>query len=146
MLSPDSYPDQKQKMKWNESQETKKDSKKRFEESSGKPVKQKNCWREKHDLQLLITTRRLQQMLSSCSHIEFRQAIKAPYLLKRHKKSRIDWTKEHFEWHKVNWNKVLFLTTKNLSLMVLIALHATGKTSGHQTKLFFVANKEGNMS
>jgi len=48
--------------------------------------------------------------------LQYKQSIRGPYLLARHKTARIAWARTHLEWGAVNWEKVIFTDEKKFNL------------------------------
>ena len=52
----------------------------------------------KNNLYLEVSTRRIQQILQTTPHLQYKQSISTPYLLARQKNARLAWTRTHLDW------------------------------------------------
>lgn len=68
------------------------------------------------ELNLNVTTRRIQQVLRECPHTAFLKPQKAPYLLKRHKQERLKWAETQLDWDGPDWRRVIFSDEKKFNL------------------------------
>ena len=66
-------------------------------------------------LSLPISVRRIQQILSSQSHIKYKKMLKKPPLTKKHKIDRLNFAKKYMSWTS-EWSKVIFSDEKKFNL------------------------------
>lgn len=67
-------------------------------------------------LQLNVTVRRIQLVLSSQDHIKYCNPTADPYMTVRHKKERLQWAKKMLEWDAIDWTKLIFTDEKKLNV------------------------------
>lgn len=67
------------------------------------------------ELDLPVTTRRVQQVLSNSENLEWRKRLGKPNLTERHKLNRFEFAKKYISWTE-EWKNVLFSDEKKFNL------------------------------
>lgn len=67
-------------------------------------------------LNLTVTTRRIQQVLSSTAYLRYAKLRTAPYLQARHKVERLNWSRRFLQWNAIDWKSVIFTDEKKFNL------------------------------
>lgn len=70
----------------------------------------------KFTLSLPITKRRVQQLLSSSEHLQYRKFKQAPPLTALHLSTRLNWARERHAWTSGQWAHVVFSDEKKWNL------------------------------
>lgn len=70
----------------------------------------------KNNLNLPISTRRIQQILTSDPHLQYKKPIKRPPLLASHCTARLNWARERHAWSSQQWGRTIFSDEKKWNL------------------------------
>ena len=68
------------------------------------------------NLDLSVSVRRVQQLLSSSGHMVYKKMKSVPALTEDHKKARYEWAKDHVTWPLNDWKYVIFSDGKKLNM------------------------------
>lgn len=63
-------------------------------------------------MQLNVSVRRVQQVLQSAPHLQYRKMRVVPWMTERHIADRVHWVRNHIHW-KAEWNNVVFSDEKS---------------------------------
>jgi len=70
----------------------------------------------KFQLSLPVSKRRVQQILSSADHLQYRKYKIAPPLTEQHIAKRLEWARERHAWTPGQWSQVIFSDEKKWNL------------------------------
>lgn len=80
-------------------------------------IVQKQTAREiQQSLDLDITVRRVQQILSETPYVRYGMRQATVNMTEKHKKKRYEWAREYLLWHSVKWENIIFSAEKKFNL------------------------------
>lgn len=65
-------------------------------------------------LQLNVSVRRVQQLLQSAPHLQYRKMRSVPWMTDRHLQERAEWARSHMQWND-EWSDVIFTDEKKFN-------------------------------
>ncbi|XP_043256873.1 uncharacterized protein LOC122399882 [Colletes gigas] len=69
------------------------------------------------ELQLPITTRRVQQVLKSSGRFKWTKMLQKPILKDRHKQARLEFAQSHMSWTQ-EWENIIFCQARRLQILL----------------------------
>ena len=84
--------------------------------SRGFANKQKSASQIKQNLELNVTKRQIQQILSGTEYLKYIKSMKAPAMTDHQRKKRVEFANEMLGFYHPDWTKVVFTDEKKFNL------------------------------